>query len=390
MLLSNTIVVSVLAAIAAAAPATSKVLQLPVTRHSNPNKAPSAFLSKLSAPSVSVTNKEYWYSVALSLGTPAQEFNVLLDTGSSDLWVYASNDTQDCQGDYCTFTGTFDASQSSTYKFKNDKFEIHYVSGDSYGNWGYDTLKIGGVTLTDFQFAAAASAGGGQGVLGVSLKGSESVTGADQYDNFPLKLKKEGFVDRAVYSLYLDDLSSSSGKILFGGIDKAKYEDELAVLPLTSSNAFQVAFSGISIDGKSYGNGGNAVLDSGTSYSYIPDDTFQDIAKDLGLSKTNPSTGLYFIDCDSNKPVTFSFDGKDIVVPSSQMVIPLATLLEDDSQTQCVFGIQSAATTSGYVLFGDTFLRAAYVVYDIDEEKIGIAQAKYTSETDVQPVSGSL
>lgn len=72
------------------------------------------------------------------------------------------------------------------------------------------------------------------------------------------------------------------------------------------------------------------------------------------------------------------------------MVIPLSTLLQDDSQTQCVFGIQSAATTQGYVLFGDTFLRAAYVVYDIDEEKIGIAQAKYTSESDVQPVSGSL
>lgn len=291
MLLSNTLIVSILTSLVAAAPATSKVLQLPVTRHTNPNKAKSEFLEKLSAPSVTVTNKEYWYSVALSLGTPAQDFNVLLDTGSSDLWVYASNDTSDCQGDYCAFTGTFDASKSSTYKYMNDDFSIQYVSGSSVGNWGTDDIQIGGVKLTDFQFAAAASAGGGQGVLGVSLKGSESVPRDQQYDNFPLKLKSEGFVDRAVFSLYLDDLNASTGKILFGGVDKAKYEDELAVLPLTSTGAFQVAFSGISIGGNSYG-GGNAVLDSGTSYTYIPDSDYQKIAEDLGLQDTNESTGL--------------------------------------------------------------------------------------------------
>lgn len=389
MLLSNTLIVSILTSLVAAAPATSKVLQLPVTRHNNPNKVKSEFLEKLSAPSVTVTNKEYWYSVALSLGTPAQEFNVLLDTGSSDLWVYASNDTTDCHDDYCAFTGTFNADKSSTYKYMNDDFSIQYVSGSSVGNWGTDDLSIGGVKLTDFQFAAAASAGGGQGVLGVSLKGSESVPPAKQYDNFPLKLKSEGFVDRAVFSLYLDDLTASTGKILFGGVDKAKYEDELAVLDLSSSSAFQVAYSDISIGGQSYG-GGNAVLDSGTSYTYIPDESFQQIAQDLGLQDTNQNTGLPYIDCGSNDDVTFSFAGKDIVVPSSQMVIPLSTLLQDDSQTQCVFGIQSASTTQDYVLFGDTFLRAAYVVYDIDEEKIGIAQAKYTSESDIEPVSGSL
>ncbi|AOW00990.1 aspartic peptidase domain-containing protein [Yarrowia lipolytica] len=389
MLLSNTIVVSVLAAIAAAAPATSKVVQFPVTRHSNPNKAPSQFLQKVSTPSVTVTNKEYWYSVALQLGSPAQNFNVLLDTGSSDLWVYASNDTQDCENNACAFTGTFNADQSSTYQFLNDDFSIHYVSGSSVGNWGTDTLHIGGVSLTDFQFAAAASAGGGQGVLGISLQGSESVPPGNQYENFPLKLKSDGYIDRAVFSLYLDDLSSSTGNLLFGGVDKAKYEGDLAVLPLTSSAAFQVAYSGISVGQNSYG-GGNAVLDSGTSYTYIPDQDFQQLAQDLNFQETDQSTGLPIIDCDSNEPVTFSFDGKDIVVPSSQMVIPLSTLVGDDSETQCVFGIQSAASTQDYVLFGDTFLRAAYVVYDLDQEQVGIAQAKYTSEIDIQPVSGSI
>lgn len=388
MLLSNTIIVSLLSALVAAAPATSKVVQLPVTRHNNPNKVKSEFLEKLSAPSVTVTNKEYWYSVSLQLGTPAQDFNVLLDTGSSDLWVYASNDTNDCANGNCDFTGTFDADKSSTYTYLNDGFNIQYVSGSSTGNWGTDTLSIAGVQLTDFQFASAASAGGGQGILGVSLKGSESTK--DKYDNFPLKLKGEGFIDRSVFSLYLDSLSATTGNLLLGGVDKAKYEGDLAVLSLTSEDAFEVAYSGISVNGKSYGSSGTAVLDSGTSYTYVPDETFQALSQDLNFQGTDQSSGLPIIDCNSNSPVTFHFAGKDIVVPSNQMVIPLSTLLGDDSETQCVFGIQSSDTTQGYNLFGDSFLRAAYVVYDVDELKVGIAQAKYTSESDIQPVSGSL
>lgn len=388
MLLSKTIIVSLLSALVAAAPGHSKVVALPVTKHTNPNKVKSEFLSKIDYPSVTVTNKEYWYSVALSLGTPAQDFNVLLDTGSSDLWVYASNDTADCGSGNCDFTGTFDAASSSSYTYMNDDFYIRYVSGSSTGNWGTDTLSIGGVTLTDFQFATAASAGGGQGILGVSLKGSESTK--TRYDNFPLKLKGEGFIDRSVFSLYLDDLSSSTGTLLLGGVDNAKYSGNLAVLPLTDDASFQVGYSGISIGDKNYGHANNAVLDSGTSYTYIPDDAFQAISQDINFLGTDQSSGLPLIDCGSDVSVTFHFDGKDITVPSEQIVIPLSTLLQDDSETQCVFGIQTAASTDGYVLFGDTFLRAAYVVYDVDELKVGIAQAKYTSESDIQPVSGSL
>ncbi|KAG5355169.1 Candidapepsin [Yarrowia sp. B02] len=388
MLLSNTIIASILATLAVAAPATSKVLELPVTRHKNPNKNHSQYLEHLSTPQVTVTNKEYWYSVSLKLGTPAQDFNVLLDTGSSDLWVYSSKDKTDCDNGNCDFTGQFNAALSSTYHFLNNDFSINYVGGTSSGSWGTDTLQIAGATLKNMQFAAADNAGGGQGILGVSFRSTESTQ--DNYDNFPLKLKDDGYIDRTVFSLYLDDIKASTGKLLFGGVDKAKYEGDLAVLPLTESGSFQVAYSGISINGKSYGNGGNAVLDSGTSYTYVDTEAFEQMNQRLNFQGQDESTGLPIIDCNSNQDVTFHFDGKDIVAPSSQMVIPLSELLQDSSQTQCVFGIQTSDSTQGYILFGDTFLRAAYVVYDLDKNEVGIAQAKYTSESDIQPVSGDL
>ena len=55
-------------------------------------------------------NLDASYSGSVSLGTPAQAFDIVLDTGSADLWVAAS----EC--DTCNGRARFDESSSSSMK----------------------------------------------------------------------------------------------------------------------------------------------------------------------------------------------------------------------------------------------------------------------------------
>ena len=79
---------------------------------------------------------------------------MVLDTGSSDLWVNAPNSTFcESRNNDCSISGTYDATSSSTYNYQNPYFNITYADGSqAEGEYATDTLHIGDATLKDFQF----------------------------------------------------------------------------------------------------------------------------------------------------------------------------------------------------------------------------------------------
>ena len=67
-------------------------------------------------------NSQYYGEI--DLGTPNQKFEVIFDTGSSDLWVASVN----CD-DSCGKHAEYDSSKSSTYIANGTSFNITYGSG---------------------------------------------------------------------------------------------------------------------------------------------------------------------------------------------------------------------------------------------------------------------
>lgn len=80
--------------------------------------------------------------------TPAQNFLLILDTGSSDMWVA----DQDCTTNTCSSLSRFNTAESSTYDASNTPFQISYGSGDAAGLIVQDTVTMGGFTVQNQGF----------------------------------------------------------------------------------------------------------------------------------------------------------------------------------------------------------------------------------------------
>merc|ERR1711998_424457 len=79
------------------------------------------------------------YFIDVEVGTPAQKFTVVPDTGSSNLWVYSHS----CWAVLCWTHPTYDHSKSSTYKANGEAFDITYGSGSIKGTVSEDAVAVG-------------------------------------------------------------------------------------------------------------------------------------------------------------------------------------------------------------------------------------------------------
>lgn len=99
------------------------------------------------------------------LRTPAQNFYLIFDTGSADLWVAGTG----CTSSSCRSTSRFDVSSSSSFSNTGQSFSITYGSGSASGTEGTDTVTIAGFTIPDQEFGVVNSTSAN--VIGYPLSG---------------------------------------------------------------------------------------------------------------------------------------------------------------------------------------------------------------------------
>ncbi|KAL4861120.1 hypothetical protein BDV12DRAFT_75594 [Aspergillus spectabilis] len=345
--------------------------------------------------SQSIDNEETLYFCNVTIGTPEQSLRLILDTGSSDLWCNAANSTL-CSSskDPCRISGSYDPDSSSSYTYVSSDFNISYADGSgAAGDYVKDTLGIGGATIRDFQFGIGYSSSSAEGVLGIGYPSNEVQVarfGDEAYPNLPQSLVQNGLIQSTAYSLWLNDLEANTGTVLFGGVDTEKYYGDLETLPIQSVNGgyseLVIALTSISINtgSRDYSISSNALpaavlLDSGSSLSYLPDSIVEDIYNDIGVTYES-STGAGYAPCSlaqDNINVTFTFSSPEITVGIDELIIDAGDLRFWNGERACIFGIVPAGDSTS--VLGDTFLRSAYVVYDLANNEISLANTKFNS-----------
>lgn len=203
---------------------------------------------------------------------------------------------------------------------------------------------------------------------------------------------KDGLINSNAYSLWLNDLDANTGSILFGGVDTEKYHGKLETLPVQKVNGeysqLIIALTDVTFKSTSsyhrYSTSAlpaAVLLDSGSTLTYLTNYLVEDIYKDLPIVYDSLS-GVGYVPCNlinDNINITYTFSSPEITVNIKELIINAGDLHFRDGTRACVFGIAPAGGSTA--VLGDTFLRSAYVVYDLANNEISLATTNFDSTT---------
>jgi phytepsin len=239
------------------------------------------------------------YYGEISIGNPPQYFNVVLDTGSSNLWVPSIQ----CPWYEiaCDLHHKYDHSKSSTYKANGTNFQIQYGSGAMSGFLSADNVVIAGLTAKGQLFAEAVAEPGlafvaaqFDGILGL---GFDTIS-VDGVPPVWYTLLAQSQVAEPVFAFWLnrDPSGISGGELVLGGVDESHYTGDFTYTPITKEGYWQFLAHDFLINGKSMGfcpaGGCKAIADTGTSLLAGPSKIVAQINKMIN------ATGILESECD--------------------------------------------------------------------------------------------
>lgn len=309
----------------------------------------------------------------ITIGTPPQTFKVVLDTGSSNLWV----PSQQCGSIACYLHTKYDSTASSTYKKNGTAFEIRYGSGSLSGFVSEDTMTIGDLKVKNQLFAEATEEPG----LAFAFGRFDGILGLG-YDTISVNkipppfynMVEQGLLDEAVFAFYLGDTNAGEeSEVTFGGINKDHYTGKMTTIPLRRKAYWEVDLDAITFgDATAELDHTGVILDTGTSLIALPTTLAELLNKEMGAKKGY--NGQYTVECDkrdSLPDMSFRLSGHDFVITPYDYILEV--------QGSCIssfMGMDFPEPVGPLAILGDAFLRKWYSVYDLEKNTVGLAAAK--------------
>ncbi|GMK56125.1 hypothetical protein CspeluHIS016_0211810 [Cutaneotrichosporon spelunceum] len=329
------------------------------------------------------------YFAEIEIGTPAQTLKVMVDTGSSLLWVLdGCVDPSECGK-----SPKFDTSASTSLYQTTKPFHIPYMDGYTTGHMAYDTITLAGQTADKAKFGLSDNLTewriGAAGLLGMG-------PGPDSWWRAVANTWSEPY-----FSLFLDPFSTSAdsynpqnggARLILGGTDNSLYTGNLSWVPAQTDVWWAVGLESATIRGqqvplnvdKQYSIGDNpiAMMDSGSTVMSIPHDAAATIYPALGIQTIGgtdliPSANMTGPDT----TVVYTLGGVEYPVDGvwgcdkAAAIASAFSLSESDlarSPYWCVPNV--AINTEQYWVFGAPFLQTVYSVYQADPPQVGFAR----------------
>jgi len=337
-----------------------------------------ANLATGSSSSIPAINADVSYLITVGLGTPAQDVDLIFDTGSSDLWVQSAN---------------YNPKSSSTSQDLKETWTIQYGSGDASGEEYKDTATIGSYTFTQ-EFGIASTADGFDGVQGLVGFGPDDLSViTSKGENIPTpadNLYSAGKIGSDVVGVWFQPITDggsqeTNGEVTFGGVDSSKYTGSITYVPVTTTSPAS-EYWGIDVTEIAYGTTKvtstvHGIVDTGTTLILLSSTAVSALYKNISGAKLDNNSGLYTIpssQVSKLKNISFTVGGTAFTLTPAQYIIPanqVANLGGTAGTTYTWIGSLGDNEAGLAFILGQKFLENFYSVFDTTNHRVGLAIA---------------
>ncbi|TFY71569.1 hypothetical protein EVG20_g1455 [Dentipellis fragilis] len=337
--------------------------------------------------SIDVTDAAVTYTASVGVGSPATQYTLLIDTGSSNTWVGAGQ----------KYTRT------STSKSTGQKVNVSYGSGSFSGTEYTDQVTLSSELVIQNQSIGVASTAQGfddvDGILGIGpVDLTEGTVGSNQpVPTVTDNLFSQGTIGTESIGIsYVPTTDSSgnasvNGELDFGSVDTSKITGDVNYVPITSTSPASQYWG---IDQTiSYGSDGSPILnssgivDTGTTLILIATDAFQEYQRATG-AKLDQSTGLLTVtesQFNNLQSLFFNVGGVSYELTPNAQIWPRSlnsTLGGNENDIYLVVSDLGSQSGQGLdFINGFTFLQRFYSVFDTTNSQVGLATTPFTDAT---------
>ncbi|KAF8266581.1 acid protease [Lactarius quietus] len=302
-----------------------------------------------------------WYSY-ISVGTPAKNFTVSIDTGSSDIFLPSTACKNSCMGHRL-----FDPSQSSTEHDLGTPFYLEYGNGpesEVNGTLYTDDVTIAGYTAWNQTFGAASNYSVGftypgwqpDGILGLAFP-SLSMYGAT-----PLFTT---LVDQDV--LPTNSFGLCPTELFIGGTNSQLYKGNFTYVPVTQEAFWETNIDALYLNGQKIASTINTIIDSGTAMILGDNKTVQAFYNQIPGAYPIGS-GFYNIPCSFDSEISFQFNATSFVIQPKTFNFGNYSSNPND----CLGGFVGTDQFTQWTL-GEVFLDNVYAEFDVENKRLGFA-----------------
>jgi len=319
-------------------------------------------------------NAQYYGEIGI--GDPLQNFNVIFDTGSSNLWVPSS----ECNK--CSHHQLYDHTKSSTYQKNGSDFHIEYGSGTVNGFISQDTVTLGTLKVPKVNFAEVTKEPGlvfkeskFDGILGLAWR-SISIDDMEPVFNQMIDM---GIVNQSLFSFYLSSDADTNGELLLGNYNKDRVKDGIFYVPLTSETYWEINMKSLSIINQSMISTNRAIVDTGTSLLVGPTKDIKKLAEFVGAKHIFLNKNEYTYPCEKINELP-----KIEIELCNEKNCKIFELYPNDyiirqslgNQSICLLGFTGMdipEPNGPLFILGDVFIRKFYTIFDVGNQQIGFS-----------------
>ncbi|KAG1884795.1 acid protease [Suillus subluteus] len=332
---------------------------------------------RASSSSFSIASSGTVYTAQVGVGSPATQYTLLIDTGSSNTWVGAKTPYK----------------QTSTSVATGNSVSVEYGSGSFSGEEYLDTVTLSSdLVITGQSIGVASSAPGfniADGILGVGPTDltQGTVSNVASVPTVTDNLYSNGTISTEAIGVYFVP-GGGAGELTFGGFDSSKTTSSVNYVPLTTTSPSS-EYWGID-QSIAYGNSTilsatAGIVDTGTTLILIATDAFNKYQSATGAT-LDSNTGLLMITSDQYanlQTLNFNIGSTSYGLTPNGQIWPRSLNSDIGGSSNNIYlvvnDIGSNSGTGLDFINGYSFLQRFYSVFDTTNHQVGFATTSSTS-----------